>query len=127
VSDFPTDIDRLLYLADGVCAESASADDLAKLDALLLCDRVSRRYYLDYCQMHSALGLELQAQCEVQKLCRSLISDHRGWSRVSIFVAVPLPSVVPTSSPAPTFLSPTLHTTLGFFSEGWRCRTCLQP
>ena len=115
------DIDCLLHLADEVCDESASADDLAKLDAILLADCVSRRYYLDYCRMHTALGLELRAQCAVQKLCRQIDFGAIAVAPESAScVAIPLPSVVPTSSPAPfPFLATTLHATVGYFSSGW--------
>jgi hypothetical protein len=120
VSDISANTDYLLHLADEVCDENASADDLSQLDTILFADNVSRRCYLKYCQMHAALGLELRAQHAVQRLCRQIDSESVATGpRSTSCVAIPLPSVVPASSPAPAFVSTTLHSTLGFFSSGW--------
>jgi hypothetical protein len=120
VTDFPANTDYLLHLADEVCDEQASADDLSKLDAILLADNISRRCYLKYCQMHTALGLELRAQSAVQKLYRQIDFDPVAIDpQLPSCVAAPLPSVVSTSLPAPTFFSTTPQGTVGFFSSDW--------
>ena len=61
------DVDRLLYLVDAVCSKTASDDELAELDAILLADKTSHSHYLDYCRLHVARGLESQMQSAVQK------------------------------------------------------------
>ena len=60
--------ERLLRLAETICDETASADDFAQLDALLLDDENARRRFLDYCQLHFTLGMELQTNWAVQKV-----------------------------------------------------------
>ena len=118
MSDLLANTKRLLHLADEVCEERASADDLFQLDAILFADNASRRRYLDYCRMHTALALQLRAQCATERLCR-----HIDLGIVTIGPeptscgAIPLPSVV-LDSPTPTFLSTALHAALGFFPEG---------
>lgn len=119
MSDIAADTDYLLQLADEVCDERASADDLSRLDAILLASNVSRRCYLEYCQMHIALGFELRAQHAAQKLCRQIdFGAVATGSQPTSCLAVPLPSVAPTSSPSPAFVSTTLRTAFGYFSEG---------
>ena len=39
-----TDVDRLLYLVDAVCSKTASDDELAELDAILLADGTSHSH-----------------------------------------------------------------------------------
>ena len=60
MSDFTISTDRLMYLAESVCEESASDNDFIELDSILRTDCESRHRFLDYCQMHVALKLELR-------------------------------------------------------------------
>ena len=57
MSDFTISTDRLMYLAESVCEESASDNDFVELDGILLADCESRHRFLDYCQMHVALKI----------------------------------------------------------------------
>jgi hypothetical protein len=112
VSDVPANVDYLLHLADEVCDERASIEDLAQLDAILSADDVSRRCYLDYCRMHTALGLEIRAQYAVQKLCRQIDSEVSPIAPVAA-------SCAGNSSPPPSIFGITLPGTVGYFSSGW--------
>ena len=57
MTNLTLETDRLLHLAEVICDENASEDDFIQLDAILLADEHARRRYLDYCELHFALGL----------------------------------------------------------------------
>ena len=117
MSDSPAKIDGLLRLAEEVCAETVSAEDLAALDALLLSGSEFRRDYLDYCTMHMALGLELQAEREVEKLCGQIGAEGTPVDPQSVpYTAIPVSPIAPIS---PGSFSPFLHDAVVHFSSGW--------
>lgn len=109
---------HLLYLAEIVCDENASIDDVAELDAILLADATSRRIYWDYCRMHVALEMEMQANHMLQRACEQENLDSSAlapWES-DVLAAATLPTAS-ASSPAPTFFSTAFHSTVGFFSQ----------
>jgi len=113
MSHSPAEPDRLLLLIDAVCGGMATADELLELDALLLADEYARDCYLDYCQMHAALGMELRAQEAVERLCRRIDSPSSESSEIS---AVALPVTEKNAVYFP-ILGSVLHGTIGFFSQ----------
>jgi hypothetical protein len=70
VSTTMTDTDRLVELTEAVCDENASPEELVALDSMLLAEAAARRPYLDYCQLHVALEVEMQAHWALQEACR---------------------------------------------------------
>lgn len=114
MSDLEINVDRVLNVAGLVCDETAAESDLAEMDAILLADQQSRNDYLDYCWMHVALESQLRVRAAAQK----------AHQQISAELGVPVPSDInaatdASSSPMPlNFFSTTLHTTLGYFSEG---------
>ena len=114
MSAFATNVDRLLYLAEMVCDESASKNELAELNSILLTDDASRRCYLNYYRMRVALRLELRAHRAAQNV------RHQ----INVKPVAPAPSesdaalLNPPLHPFP-LLSTTLPGTVGFFSSGW--------
>ncbi len=113
MSHFPAKLDRLLLLIDAVCGGTAAEDELSELDALLLADEQARDYYLDYCQMHIALGMELRAQEAVERLCRRIDSPPAELDEIST-VALPPSGTSPASFP---ILGNVIQGTIGFFSQ----------
>ena len=97
--------DRLLDLAEAICDETASVNDAAQLNTILLADENARRRYLDYCQLHFTLDLESQTLSAVEKVHQQIDLE---------------PELPRSDQPsAPIFLSTTLPGTVGFFSSGW--------
>ena len=115
MSDPTMHADPLLCLAEAICDEVASENDFVQLDAIMLADTDARRRYLDYCQLHFALRLELRAEWATQSTSRHidiesvvLASDKSSAPRMK------------TSPPIPFgFLSTTLPGTVGWFSSDW--------
>lgn len=68
MSDLSSPIDRLLNLTGAVCNGTVSEDDVIELDAILRADRTSLVCYLDYCQMHASLKLQLRASRAARKI-----------------------------------------------------------
>ncbi len=113
MSNSSTDLDRLLLLIDSVCGGTATEDELSQLDALLLADEEVRGCYLDYCQMHIALGLELRAQEAVERLCRRIDVPPQKNDDVSAIA-------LPTSGTSPAYfpiLGDVVQGAIGFFSQ----------
>ncbi len=113
MSDAATSTDRLLNLAGMICNESASVKDFLELDAMLRTDKALRHQYVDYCRMHVALRLELRAYHAAQNAClqsqaKSVILASKEFD----ITAVETPSTKPFG-----FLSTTIHSTIGFFSQ----------
>jgi len=113
MSDIAINADRVFDLTGMICDGSASASELAEMDAYLRADQQSCDRYMGYCWMHVALTMELQLQRAVQ-------SVHQ---QINIGLAVPDTStfdavkIEPSSSFAPTFLSTAYHRTIDFFSQ----------
>ncbi len=79
MTETPANIERVFYLADVVCDGRASADDLAELDAILVSDETFRVVYLDYCEMHAALDVDLRAQRAVGNARQEIQDDLTAW------------------------------------------------
>ena len=116
MSDLAIHVDRLLDLAEAVCDESASLNDVAELDTILFADQRARYDYLDYCRLHVTLRLRLRARRAAQKVCHQInikpvvsATDDCSVGRFAQSSA---------TSPAPTFLSTTFNNTLAYFSDG---------
>ena len=59
--------DRLTPLVESVFDKSASESDVNELNAILLNNAVARRRFVEYCQLHVALRVELRANQAVQR------------------------------------------------------------
>jgi hypothetical protein len=79
--------------------------DGAATSRALNADEDVRRRYLDYCQLHFTLELELQTLSAVEKVHQQIDLEPE------------LPLLAPSS--IPIFLPTALHDTTGFFSSGW--------
>ena len=121
MSDPAKSADNLLRLAEVICDETATTDEFAQLDALLAGDEDARRTYLDYCELHFAIGLDLQAHWEGQKACRQLRQlDCTDGPCDS--VAVPegkVPTSPMTGSPGVTFLGSAVNGAGSYLASGW--------
>ena len=101
-----TNQDRLSYLADAVCSDTVTDDELLELDAILLNDRTSHRHYLEFCRLHAALELEFGTQSAVQNAFEHLD-----------FASIETEQSSPNSAEPTTFVSPPLSfLNLGDFS-----------
>jgi hypothetical protein len=112
------DSDRFWHIADAVCAGTASDEELHELEARVVADENIRSLYIAYCQLHSALGLELRGQ-RAGMLTRETIRTD-----VLTAAANDFPDGMPTShlgipvAPAASILSSTLHGMVGYLPEG---------
>lgn len=118
MSDPAKNADSLLRLAEAVCDETATAEEFGQLDFLLAGDEQSRRVYLDYCELHFALGLDLQAHWEGQKACRQI--DQL----VSATVEPDRPvgeeaSTTTRVVSGVTFFGSAIHGAGSYFTSGW--------
>ena len=113
MSDHAIELDRLFDLAGRICDEDASQDEFIELASVMLVDRAICRRYLGYCQMHSALRLELRAHRAAQAVFEQagIRPTAAGSSEFNVV------KVAPPDSVAPTFLSTALHGTIVFFSQ----------
>jgi hypothetical protein len=92
----------LRSLVDAVCADTASAEDLRALSAVLYESDAAQEYYLEYCRMH----IELYFCCGEQRLNQSLMEN----------IGSDTPVVNPTNLPATTAL---FHGAIAYFSADW--------
>ena len=119
MSEVTTNADRLLYLTEMVCDGNASDNDHAELDTILSSDATSRRRYWDYCRMHIALEMEVQAHVALRKVHERNDLDSSvlaPWESEALMVGMS-PNAPPSSSPALGFLGSAYHGTVGFFSQ----------
>ena len=120
MSDSSSNVDRILDLTQAICDKSASENDFVELDAILLADEASRRYYLDSCRMRVALRFELRANRAAQKARQQINIESIVSAPVELDVAAgKSPSIVPGTYPTLAFLGNTIHGTVGYFSSGW--------
>ena len=113
MNDIAVHADHLLDLAEAVCNRDASKADLVKLKSLLLGDPTACRRYLLYCEMQAALRFEVRADRAAQKVCQQI--DIK-----SVPHAPPesdIPEIGASVNSYSTFLSTTLHGTIGYFSH----------
>lgn len=114
---FIDDSDRFWRMADAICMGTASDEDLQELEARVLTDDKARSLYIAYCQLDSALELELGGQ-HAGMLARDKIRNE-----MLTAVADDFPSTIPAScpmvhaTPALGFLSTAYHGTIGYFSH----------
>jgi hypothetical protein len=120
MNDPKINIDHLLDLADAVCDETVSRDELSELDSILNAEKASRRYYCDYCRMHILLEIDLQSHDAVRTAFDKENVDLARlapWeSEALMSTASPVqPSGLPLAFPR---LSP-VHGLVGYLSSGW--------
>ena len=72
MSHSSTDANRLFELAGAICDETASHRDRLELKAMMLVDPASRLRYLDYCQVHATLRLQLRANRASQNVYQQI-------------------------------------------------------
>ena len=118
--DHAENLNRLLDLVGAVCDDSVSPNDLVELDSIVQVSREARDWYLDYCQLHNTLILELPARRSAQKVLQQISIGQNGGTSSEFDVAGDAPT--PPSS-APTFPTSLFHSTLGYFSRACRWRT----
>ena len=115
-----TDTDRLLYLAEVVCDENASEGDCVELNSILLADEGLRRRFMDYCQLHFTLGLEMQTQWAVQRVHEQIDLEPELPITDPCNLAMPivLPAAIEASADSHHFV-PAISTLFGYTSSGW--------
>ena len=119
MSDPSANDSRLLLLAEKVCDESASEDDIFELDSLLETDASSRHAYWDYCRMHISLEMEMQASGALERMqCEGSLDaiSLAPWESEAL--------AAPTSGPSPavpiTILSGNpFGSVLDYVCSGW--------
>ncbi len=115
MSDLMINADRLLDLAGAVCNRSASEKDFVELDSILRADQVSCGRYLDYCQIHGALRLQMRACRAAQKVCQQISINSKlvlqDPSEFDVATAETLPAI------SIGFLPTAIRGTIGFFSQ----------
>ena len=102
MNPMPTVTPEVRSLIEAVCDGMANDVQVRNLESLLLADEEARNFYVDL--------LDLDAK--LQRLVGSL---QEGDAALREFIAFELMS---SQQPTPAFVSTTLHTTLGYFSEG---------
>jgi hypothetical protein len=108
-------VDRLLDLTEEACDETASLNELAELDTLLLADQQSRDEYLEYYRMHVALRLQLRSCRAAQRVHQQMnIESAVLVSGDSGIEMVEMPSAAPFG-----FVSTALPASLSSLSSGW--------
>ena len=117
MNDLPTNADRLLSLAGAVCNGTAAESDFEELNGILQTDDQSRLEYLDYCELHASLRLQMRARRAAQKICRQTVGaekpdpqDPRETDRAP---GKCQPAALPGFPATPE------HTTFGIFSPSW--------
>ena len=107
-------VDRVFELVGKICDEGATQDDLLELDSMVKGNPAARKHYLGYCQMHSALRLELRASRATLAACQQISSEAFPEEDALFNAEQTAPSVCessPAVPPMPRF------STFGFFSE----------
>ncbi len=114
MSNAEINIDRVLDLTEAVCDETASTNDFAELDAILLSDGQSRFQYLDYYRMHVSLRLQLRARRAAQRVHQHIDSEASLPASVTLNAATDqIFSSIPSS-----FLGSAIHGMIGYLPEG---------
>jgi hypothetical protein len=115
MSDHATNLDHLSDLVGAICDKAASPEELIELDSIVRMDGVARDWYLDYCQLHSALRLELRAHLATQAVCQR-ITIKSDTTELSGLAAV---KIGPAGSLVSGFPTTPFQSSVGFFSSGW--------
>jgi len=113
VNESPPNDDRLLRLAEAVCEKTATPENLAELDALLLADDAACHRYLSYCRMHVGLKMDMLAHKAAQDACQQIDSEvAKSAAAASDLYEAPVSSSLPLN-----LLTSAFHNTIGFFSQ----------
>ena len=113
MNDHAIHLDRVFDLTGAICDEGASQDEFMELDSIMLVDRGAFRCYLGYCQLHSALRLELRAHRAAHAVFEQIgIRPTAIESNELDIVRAEAPA-----SPVSVFLSNAYHDTIGYFSH----------
>ncbi len=113
MNDSGNNVERLMELAGAVCNQTASASDTAELNAMIRNDPESCERYLQYCQMHIALRMELRADLAAQSACRQ--TEETSFTGDSS--SPPVSEAHVASYPPFAVLGNLIHGTVGFFSQ----------
>ena len=113
MNDSANNVERLMELAGAVCNQTASASDTAELNAMIRNDPESCERYLQYCQMHIALRMELRADLAAQSACRQ--TEETSFTGDSS--SPPVSEAHVASYPPFAVLGNLIHGTVGFFSQ----------
>jgi hypothetical protein len=99
--------DKFWLLLDAACAGTLVEPQAQELAALLDSDSLARSLFVDHMQLRR----------DIQAMCRA----ERVFDRTIARIGTTLPPMSLPSSPSPTstFLSTTLHGSIGFLSSGW--------
>jgi hypothetical protein len=121
MSDHEPNADRIIDLAGAICDETASANDVAELDSIVVADDASRRDYWDFCWIHATLGMEARVHRALRKAREK---DGLDTSNLNPWESDALLDTEPHNAPAPTvqtvaFPSSSLQGAFGYFAAGW--------
>jgi len=113
MNDFVPNAERMMELAGAVCNQTASTDETAELNVIVREDEELCRRYLQYCQIHIALRMELRADRAAESACRQTheLSLSAGLSSADT------PEIQPPSSPPLGIWNNLVGSTIGFFSQ----------
>jgi hypothetical protein len=106
--------DPLLCLAEAICDETATEEDFARLDAIMLADPDALRRYLDYCQLHFSLRLELRAESATQRTPQAIGIEHGAVASDPRDASGTALSAIPLGVWANA-----THGPVSYFSSGW--------
>ena len=113
MSEHPATDDRLLRLAEAVCEKTASSEELAELDSLLLADEASCYRYLSYCRMHVGLKMDMLSHEAAKNACKRIDMELADTAAMASDISCgQISSGIPLN-----LLSTTFHSTVGFFSQ----------
>ncbi len=106
--------ERMLELAGAVCNQTASLDETAELNVIIREDLDLCQRYLQYCQIHIALRMELRADRAAESVCRQTQELSASPAAVPTLV---VPEIVASSAPRYAVLGNIINGTIGFFSH----------
>jgi hypothetical protein len=110
--------DRLVYLAEMVCNETASRAELEELDAAIVANKDARQFFFDYCRMHVFLGMELDAEWATKKACEEIERSSAAISIEDRVTAANSPSPAVPATIADILFPTSFRSTIAFFSSG---------
>ena len=102
----------VLEIAEAVCDETVSPEQLAELDSLMCTDPASRYRYLDYCRMHASLKAEMRAARATQRVQHQMQTDSIAEQTRNV-------SAASIASPPFVFLPAPIRSMVAYPSSGW--------
>jgi hypothetical protein len=99
--------DAFLPLLDAACDSALGETQIEELAALLSAEPTVRKVFIDHIQLRR----NIRSLCRVERTCDAGLAQVKAILPVATLPDTPLPSL--------SFLSPTLHGTIGYFSSGW--------